>query len=77
MRAYKRESETLCELTSSVLNGNQKKAKLEDVKAEGSENVQPGELVKPKCPDMQSLPTMPWNFSGASRFTINFNFTGP
>ena len=25
---------------------------------------------------MQSLPTMPWNFGGASQFTINFDFTG-
>jgi len=39
-------SEELSELTSSTLNRNQKKVKLEDVKAEGSENVQSGELAQ-------------------------------
>jgi len=60
------------------LNRNQKKVKLEDVKAERSENVQFRELalVEQKCSSMPSLPTMPWNFDGASQFTINFNFTG-
>ena len=52
---------------------NQKKVKLEDVKAAGSENVRSGELVvvKQKGSGMQSLPTMPWSFDGASQFTIN------
>ena len=49
VRAYKRGSETLSQLTSSVLNRNEKKAKVEEgMMAEGSESVQPAELVKPK-----------------------------
>lgn len=44
----------------SGLNRNAKKAKLEEgMKTQGSENVQPAELVKPKGSCMQSLPTMP------------------
>ena len=69
VNGYKRESEKLCELTSSILNRNQKKVKLEDVKAAGSENVHvrsaSGELalVKQNGSGMQSLPTMPWSFT--------------
>ena len=64
---------------SATINicSQQKKAKVEEgLKTEGSEHVQPAELVKPKGSCMQSLPTMPWNFGGTSQFTINFNFTG-
>ena len=52
--AYKRESEKLRQLTTSVLNRNEKKAKVEEgMKTEGSEDVQPAELVKPKGSCMQ------------------------
>ncbi len=76
VRAYKRSSEKLCELTSSVSNRSEKKTKIEeDEKIEGGENIQPAELSKPNNL-MQSLPTMPWNFGGASQLSINFNFAG-
>ena len=49
--AYKRGSEKLSQLTSSVLNRNEKKAKVEEgMKTEGSENVQPADLVNQKVP---------------------------
>ena len=52
--AYKRESEKLSQLTTSVLNRNEKKAKVEEgMKTEGSEDVQRAELVKPKGSCMQ------------------------
>ena len=42
VRAYKRGSEKLSQLTTSILNRNEK------LKTEGSENVQPAEVVKPR-----------------------------
>ena len=49
VRAYKRGSEKLSQLTTSILNRNEKKAKVEEgMKTEGSENVQPAEVVKPR-----------------------------
>ncbi len=93
VRAYKRGSETLQEITSSVLNGSEKKAKVEahiekpsgslvpseyspplSVERSESESAQPPKSVS-RMP-MEALPTMPWNFGGASGFTINFNFGG-
>ena len=74
VRTYKR-SEKLCELTSAVLNQETKIVEKEenlvksDVKPEGIENIT---YPEPKC--MEQLPSMPWNFGGASGFTINFNF---
>ena len=74
VRTYKR-SEKLCELTSAVLNQDLKRIKPEenfakiDVKPKGSEND-----VSPEQKYMESIPSMPWNFGGASGFTINLNF---
>ena len=68
-------SEKLCELTSAVLNQDLKRIKPEenlakiDVKPKGSEND-----VSPEQKYMDSIPSMPWNFGGASGFTINLNF---
>ena len=74
VHAYKRGSEKLSQLTSSVLNRNEKKAKVEEgMKTAENENVQPAELVKPKGSCIQSLSTMPLNYCGASQFTIQIH----
>ena len=71
VHAYKRRTDKLEELTSAVLNGTiVKTPKVEEkasIKEEQKENTQK------VCPNV-NLPTMPWNFEGASGFTINFNF---
>ena len=66
VRTYKRTTEKLAELTSTILNQNDKKVKMEKPSTidtnEQKENVQ------------QLCPSIPWNFDGATRFTINLNF---
>ena len=52
------------------LNKNQKKTKVESVKGEGSENVQPSELANQTYCGMQSLPTMLWSFDGPISLTL-------
>ena len=66
VRTYKRTTEKLAELTSTILNQNDKKVKMEKPSTidtnEQKENVQ------------QLCPSIPWNFDGATGFTINLNF---
>ena len=71
VRAYKRRTDKLEELMSTVLNGTiVKTPKVEEKTSIKEEQKENKEKV---CPNV-NLPTMPWNFEGASGFTINFNF---
>jgi len=67
VRAYKRHTEKLEELTSAVLNGASSvrprvEGKYQQAAEKQKENTEKGS------------PNLPWNFEGASGFTINFNF---
>ena len=78
VRAYKRRTEKLEELTSAVLNQTSVKRPLTKIGEEGikhviqaTENIEQKENKEAEC---SNIPTMPWSFEGASGFTINFNF---
>ena len=62
----KRTTEKLAELTSTILNQSDKKVKME--KPSTIDTIKQKENVQQLCP------SIPWNFDGATGFTINLNF---
>ena len=67
---YKRSTEKLCELTPAILNQSDKLNK-EGTNTKDVQSNEQKENAQQVCP---STPAMPWNFEGASGFTINLNF---
>ena len=72
VRAYKRSSNKLCEVTSAILYQEFKTVKNEDC---ANIYVKPVERNEnSRSPQKNFMESMPWNFRGASDFIINFKF---
>ena len=66
VRTYKRTTQKLAELTSTILSQSEKKVKMEKPSTIDTN--------KQKENFQQLCPCIPWNFDGATGFTINSNF---
>ena len=70
VRTYNRSIEKFCEQTSAILNQSDKLNK----KGTNTKDVQTNEQKENAQQVCPSIPAMPLNFEGSSKFTINLNF---
>ena len=70
VHTYKRSTEKLCELTSAISKQSDH-LNMEETNTKDVQSYEQKENTQQVCP---SIPAMPWNFEGASGFTINLNF---